>query len=92
VTFDFSFTGQEKAQQLMYIAFTYPFSYEDCNAYFDNVQRTVENTLADKVYIHRELLTYSMEQRNVELITITGHNDRLEELEEGLPGLFPEFD
>lgn len=26
----------------MYIAFTYPFSYEDCNKYFDNVQDKIE--------------------------------------------------
>ena len=33
-----------------------------------------------------------MEERNVELITISGHNDKKEEREESLPGLFPEFD
>jgi len=33
-----------------------------------------------------------LEERNVELITISGHNDKKEEREESLPGLFPEFD
>ncbi len=28
----------------------------------------------------------------MELITISGHNEKQEEREEGLPGLFPEFD
>jgi hypothetical protein len=39
------------------------------------------------------LLTYSLEERHVELITITGHNEKLEEREETLkgPGLFPDF-
>jgi hypothetical protein len=39
------------------------------------------------------LLTYSLEERFVELITITGHNEKLEEQEETLkgPGLFPDF-
>ncbi len=38
------------------------------------------------------MLTYSLEERNVELITITGHNDKREDREEELKGLFPEFD
>lgn len=42
--------------------------------------------------MHRELLTYSLEDRHVELITLTGQNDKREELEETLPGLFPDFD
>jgi hypothetical protein len=33
-----------------------------------------------------------LEERNVELITISGHNEIKEEREESLPGLFPEFD
>jgi hypothetical protein len=48
--------------------------------------------MKDEVYFHRELLTYSLEERNVELITITGHNDIKDEREENLPGLFPEYD
>jgi hypothetical protein len=68
----------------MYIAFTYPFSYEECGQYFDNVQEKIAKTLSDKIYFHRELLTYSLEERHVELITITGHNEKLEEREETL--------
>jgi hypothetical protein len=41
VTFDVTFTGNEK-NQFMYIAFTYPFSYEDCSQYFDNVQEKIK--------------------------------------------------
>lgn len=76
----------------MYIAFTYPFSYEECTQYFDQVQAKVDNQMRDSVYIHRELLTLSLEARHVELITISGHNDKQEELEETLPGLFPDYD
>ncbi len=91
MTFDVTFTGNEK-NQFMYIAFTYPFSYEDCNKYFDDVQSKIKNSLSDQIYFHRELLTYSLEERHVELITITGQNEKLEEREESLKGLFPEFD
>jgi len=48
--------------------------------------------MKEEVYFHRELLTYSLEERNVELITITGHNEIKDEREENLPGLFPEYD
>jgi hypothetical protein len=37
-------------------------------------------------------LTYSLEERYVELITISGHNEKLEEREETLKGLFPDYD
>ena len=75
----------------MYIAFTYPFSYEDCNQYFDNVQDKISRNLSDKIYFHRLLLVESLEERHVELITITGQNEKLEEREESLKGLFPDF-
>lgn len=74
----------------MYIAFTYPFSYEDCTSYLDQIQETINAHYSDKIYFHRELLVYSLEERHVELITISGHNGKKEEREEFLPGLFPE--
>jgi len=75
----------------MYIAFTYPFSYEDCNQYFDNLQDKIQRNLSDQIYFHRELLVESLEERHVELITITGQNEKLKEREESLKDLFPEF-
>ena len=56
------------------------------------MQEKISSSLSDQIYFHRELLTYSLEERNVELITITGHNERCEEREENMQGLFPEFD
>ena len=41
--------------------------------------------------MHRELLTYSLEERHVELITLSGHNEKQEELESSLPNLFLSF-
>lgn len=48
--------------------------------------------MSDKIYIHRELLGYSLEERNVELITITGVNGVSEnEKEEKIDKLFPDI-
>ena len=45
----------------------------------------------EEIYFHRELLTFSLEHRNVELITITSKaNVTEDEKEEGIEGLFPE--
>lgn len=52
----------------------------------------MESSFKDSIYCHRELLTLSLEDRHVELITISGMNDKQEELEDSLPGLFPDFD
>ena len=46
----------------------------------------------EEIYFHRELLGYSKEMRNVELITITGKDGDLpEEREKKIegPGMFP---
>jgi len=50
--------------------------------------------MADEIYIHRELLGYSKEKRYVELITITGKNDKTNEREEVIEGegLFPKIE
>jgi hypothetical protein len=50
--------------------------------------------MSDEVYFHRELLGYSLEKRYVELITITGKNDMMDEREPKIegPGIHPEFD
>ena len=47
--------------------------------------------MSDKIYFHREILAQSLEERHVELITITGQNEKLEEREESLKGLFPDY-
>lgn len=75
----------------MYIAFTYPWSYDESNQYFDNVQKKIQMQMADQIYFHRELLGYSLEERQVELITITGHNSKLDEREDTIAGLFPDI-
>ena len=76
---------------MMLIAFTYPFSYAECTRYFDKVHAKINREFKDEIYFCRELLTYSLENRNVELVTITGMNGvNHEEKEEGIDGLFRE--
>eukprot|EP00347_Sterkiella_histriomuscorum_P018404 403345634 len=92
VTFEHSFTGQERNETMMYIAFTYPFSYSETTEYFDKMQLKIKNEFADQIYIHRELLAYSLENRNVELITLTGTNGVSEsEQEDRIDKLFPDI-
>lgn len=75
----------------MFIAFTYPFSYTECTHYFDKVHAKIKRDFSDSIYFHRELITKSLEDRNVELITITGTNGvDAENKEEKLNGLFPQ--
>lgn len=49
--------------------------------------------MSDEIYFHRELLGYSLENRYMELITITANDDEERELEPKVEGqgLFPEF-
>jgi cytosolic carboxypeptidase protein 5 len=49
-----------------------------------------KNAHRDDIYLKRELLTNSFEGRPIEMLTITGSNERLEEREEMIDGLFPE--
>jgi len=49
--------------------------------------------MSEEIYFHRELLGYSKELRYMELITITGSNNKTEEREDKIEGvgLFPEI-
>ena len=48
--------------------------------------------MKNEVYFHWELLTYSLEDRIVELITITGNNNgKQEEREDKVSNLFPDL-
>mmetsp|Transcript_17022 Transcript_17022/g.16250 ORF Transcript_17022/g.16250 Transcript_17022/m.16250 type:complete len:89 (+) Transcript_17022:476-742(+) len=72
LTFEHTFLGTEK-DHWTYIAFTYPFSYQETINFFDKIQRQARGR-PEEVYFHRELLAFSLEKRFVELITLTGTN------------------
>ena len=79
-----------------YFSFIEPWGYEDTIKYFSGWQEKIQSSprMSDEIYFHRELLGYSLERRYVELITISGRNDREEEREPKIEGqgLFPEFE
>eukprot|EP00656_Telonema_subtile_P044082 TRINITY_DN5038_c0_g1_i1.p1 TRINITY_DN5038_c0_g1~~TRINITY_DN5038_c0_g1_i1.p1 ORF type:complete len:527 (+),score=92.39 TRINITY_DN5038_c0_g1_i1:236-1816(+) len=71
-----------------YIAFTYPYSYQQCQDRLADI----EGQYADHetIYCHRELLVASLEGRRVDLLTITTRDPALTAREALIEGLFPE--
>ena len=48
---------------------------------------------SDIIYFHKEILCLSLENRPMELLTITGKDDKItEDRESMIPGLFPYHD
>jgi hypothetical protein len=76
------------AKSDIYFAYTYPFSLSDCDQKLKQLEQKAANI--NGIYFHREVLAYSQEGRNVELVTITGIDRQIDELEDTLPHLFPE--
>lgn len=119
-----------------YYAFTFPFSYTDCQeqlgrfdgqhqkstfkvnyiiqrllapinqkshavhnleqsstvtAYVGKLVRMSRNELESEIYYHRELLTYSVEGRRVDLLTVSSYHGIQLEREQRLVGLFPDI-
>lgn len=76
-----------------YFSFVEPWSYDDSLKYFNRYQKLANGKRKDDIYFHRELLAYSKEYRYIELITISSHSQKLEELEPTIEGpvMFPEF-
>lgn len=72
----------------MEFAFTYPYSYEDCE--------TLVNSLASKyrkhpeIYFCDEVLCHTSETRKVHLITITDKRNIGTEREDSVEGIFEE--
>jgi murein tripeptide amidase MpaA len=62
-----------------YLALTYPWSYEDSL----NLLEWAGRSLARSVYFHREVLAHTLENRRVDLVTISSRDKILEETEPG---------
>ena len=84
VKFDHVF--HTKPGQKVYFAFTYPYSYHDIQEKLTKIEKKIENPDFEHIYYHRELLGRSIENRNVELITLTSkqgitteHEDLIED-------------
>jgi cytosolic carboxypeptidase protein 5 len=84
--FEHTFNTEEKT----YFAFTYPFSYYDICEKNTKIEEKLQNSEYDYIYYHKELLGKSIEQRNVDLITLTSKEGMLDVREELLENCFPE--
>ena len=83
-----------------YVAFTYPYSYKELQSYLGRIEKRhscyektheeIKSQNANFIYLHRENLCYSLENRRIDLITITGNSGILGERESQLSNLFPE--
>lgn len=85
----FQYRITENYRQNVFFAFCYPYSYTECQ---DKLRRYDEqySSCNDNIYYHREILVYSLEGRNVDLITISSHDGISDQEEPRLPGLFPD--
>jgi len=79
-----------------YFAFCYPWSYNECQEFLQNLEDKYSETLQqsedpdEQIYFHRELLCYSPGQRRIDLITISSQSHKMEEEEPRLHRLFPD--
>ena len=72
----------------MYFAFSYPFSYEESQKCLNTLQK--QFLFDSDIYFHREILTKSPEERNIDLVTITSQEGKLNERESYIKeSLFP---
>jgi len=72
----------------VYFAFSYPFSYEESQKCLNTLQK--QFLFDSDIYFHREILTKSPEERNIDLVTITSQEGKLNERESYIKeSLFP---
>ena len=95
--FVLSFRVKIDPKCVTYVSFTYPYTYKELQSYLGRVDR--KYGCADKsyedlsesssIYFHRENVCYSLQQRRIDLLTISGSNGMLNERESKLKNLFP---
>ncbi|CAI2372499.1 unnamed protein product [Moneuplotes crassus] len=91
VNFEHTFTAGPSER--VYFAFTYPFSYHDIQQKTLKIEQKLENkSKYDHVYYHKELLGRSIENRRVDLITLTSKTGMTEEHEDLIENCFPEHE
>ena len=85
---------------ITYVAFTYPYTYKELQSYLGRIEKRfncLDKTYEDltsqstnnSIYFHRENLCYSVENRRVDLVTISGTSGILVERESELSNLYP---
>ncbi|KAL0125552.1 hypothetical protein PUN28_004574 [Cardiocondyla obscurior] len=92
-TLSFLYYTPENLKAITYFAFTYPFSYTDLQNYLRRIdmrmgKRSVMS--ADDIYYHRECAIKSLEDRRLDVLTITSYYNISMEREDRLNNMFPE--
>jgi hypothetical protein len=78
----------DKTEEEMFIAFTFPWSYEEDLKQLDELEAKVKGN--DEIYFVRELAQVTRESRRVDILTITSKKHMLEEREVSYKDHFPE--
>ncbi|KMQ91458.1 cytosolic carboxypeptidase-like protein 5 protein [Lasius niger] len=92
-TLSFLYYTPENSKAVTYFAFTYPFSYTDLQNYLRRIdarmgKRSVMCT--DDIYYHRECAIKSLEDRRLDVLTISSYHNISMEREDRLINMFPE--
>ncbi|XP_034944225.1 cytosolic carboxypeptidase-like protein 5 [Chelonus insularis] len=92
-TISFTIRTPDNLKSILYVAFTYPFTYGDLQYYLNKIDARMSKqnvTSADAIYYHRECAINSLEGRRLEVLTISSHHNISTEREARLKGMFPE--
>ncbi|KAG8036661.1 hypothetical protein G9C98_003983 [Cotesia typhae] len=92
-TISFIIRTPENPKAVMYVAFTYPFTYADLQHYLNKIDARVSkqnSSSTDAIYYHRECAIKSLEDRRLEVLTISSYHNMSTEREDNLKGLYPE--
>lgn len=87
-TVSFSIQFFYDSTHIVYVAYGFPFSLTEISGKLDQVQQKV--ALQKNVYCYRETLTYSLEGRKMEMMTLSSTDKMEQEQEEMIYDLFPE--
>ncbi|XP_044009366.1 cytosolic carboxypeptidase-like protein 5 isoform X2 [Aphidius gifuensis] len=94
-TLSFTIKTTDNLKAITFLAFTYPFTYTELQNYLNNIDTKIiqdsNNTIknSDSIYYHRECAIKSLEDRRLDVITISSHHNITTEYEDDLNGLYP---
>ena len=82
---------QPDQQEIFYFAFSYPFTYQECQEMLGSLELRYDRSEVDEIYFKRELLTKSIEGRRVDLLTITSRHGASNQREQFIGASKPKF-
>ncbi|XP_057338339.1 cytosolic carboxypeptidase-like protein 5 isoform X2 [Microplitis mediator] len=94
-TLSFIIRTPENLKAIIYVAFTYPFTYSDLQHYLNRIDARISKqnlSNPDAIYYHRECAIKSLEGRRLEVLTVSSYHNIWGERENNLKGLYPEPD